>query len=73
MHGGNQTRDLWDTRPMLYQLSYEVKSVRVGDISEPSLVPSISIYDLYIYIYIYIYIYQYMIYHYCVQQNEISC
>jgi hypothetical protein len=26
---------------MLYQLSYEVKSVRVGDISELSLVPSI--------------------------------
>jgi hypothetical protein len=25
---------------MLYQLSYEVKSVRVGDISELSLVPS---------------------------------
>ena len=28
---------------MLYQLCYEVKSVRVGDISEQSLVPSISI------------------------------
>ena len=42
-HGGNRTRDLWDTRPMFYQLSYEVKSVRVGDISELSLVPSISI------------------------------
>ena len=40
-HGGNRTRDLWDTNTMLYQLSYEVKSVRVGDISEPSLVPSI--------------------------------
>ena len=26
---------------MLYQLSYEIKSVRVGDISELSLVPSI--------------------------------
>ena len=35
-HGGNRTRDLWDTSPILYQLSYEVKSVRVGDISESS-------------------------------------
>jgi hypothetical protein len=35
------TRDIWDTNRMLYQLSYEVKSVRVGDISELSLVPSI--------------------------------
>ena len=33
-HGGNRTHDLWDTSPMLYQLSYEVKSVRVGDNSE---------------------------------------
>ena len=41
-HGGNRTRDLWDTSPMLCQLSYEVKSVRVCDISEMSLVPSIS-------------------------------
>ena len=33
---------------MLYQLSYEVKSVQVGGISELSLVPSISVcfYDL---------------------------
>ena len=38
-HGGNRTRDLWDTNPMLCQLSYEVKSVRVDDISELSLVP----------------------------------
>jgi hypothetical protein len=30
---------------MLYQLSYEVKSVRVGDILELSLVPSISMYS----------------------------
>ena len=30
---------------MLYELSYEVKSVRVGDISELSLVPSISMYS----------------------------
>ncbi len=28
-HGGNRTRDLWFASPMLYQLSYEVKSVRV--------------------------------------------
>ena len=40
-HGGNRTHDLWDTSPMLCQLSYEVKSFRVGDISELSLVLSI--------------------------------
>ena len=45
-HGGNRTRDLWDTSPMLFQLSYAVKSVRVGDISELSLVPSISMFIL---------------------------
>ena len=44
-HGGNRTRDLWDTSPILYQLSYEVKSVRVGDISELSLVTSTSMYS----------------------------
>ena len=44
-HGGNRTRDLWDTSPMLCQLSYVVKSVRVDDISELSLVPSISVYS----------------------------
>ena len=27
-HGGNRTRDLWDTSLMLYQLSYVVKSVK---------------------------------------------
>ncbi len=42
-HGGNQTRDLWFASPMPCQLSYEVKSVRVCDISELSLVPSISV------------------------------
>ena len=42
-HGGNRIGNLWDTSPMLWQLSYKVKSVRVGDISELSLVPSISI------------------------------
>ena len=41
-HGGNQTHDLWNTNPMLFQLSYAVRSVRVCDISELSLVPSIS-------------------------------
>ena len=42
-HGGNRTYDLWNTsRPMLCQLSYAVRSVRVCDISELSLVPSIS-------------------------------
>ena len=40
-HGGNRTCDLWFSSPMLYQLNYEIKSVGVGDISEPSLVPSI--------------------------------
>ena len=28
-HGGNQTCDVWGTSPMLHQLSYEAKSVRV--------------------------------------------
>ena len=41
-HGGNRTYDLWNTSPMLCELSYAVKSVRVCDISELSLVPSIS-------------------------------
>ena len=41
--GGNRTRDLWFASPMLYQLRHEVKSVRVGDISELSLVPSMSV------------------------------
>jgi hypothetical protein len=34
--------DIWDTSPMLCQLSYAVKSVRVDDISELSLVPDIE-------------------------------
>ncbi len=42
-HGGNRTRDLWFASPMLYQLSYKVKSVRVFDISELNLAPSISV------------------------------
>ena len=37
VHGGNRTYDLWNTSPMLCQLSYAVRSVRVCDISEPSL------------------------------------
>ena len=41
-HGGNRTYDLWNTSPMLCQLSYAVLSVRVCDISEQDLVPSIS-------------------------------
>ena len=42
-HGGNQTRDLWFASLVLCQLSYEVKSVRVCDILQLSLVPSISV------------------------------
>ena len=44
-HGGIRTYDLWNASPTLYQLSYAVKSVRVCDISELSLVPSISMYS----------------------------
>ena len=40
-HGGNRTYDLWNTSPMICQLSYAVRSVRVCDISELSLVPLI--------------------------------
>ena len=39
-HGGIRTYDLWNTSPMLCQLSYAVRTVRVCDISELSLVPS---------------------------------
>ena len=42
-HGGNRTYDLLNTSPMLCQLSYAVRTVRVCDISELSLVPSISV------------------------------
>ena len=42
VHGGNRTYDLWNTSPMLCQLSYTVRSVQVCDNSELSLVPSIS-------------------------------
>ena len=42
VHGGNRTYDLRNTSPMLCQLSYAVRSVPVCDISELSLVPSIS-------------------------------
>ena len=41
-HGGNRTYDLWKASPMLYQLSYGVRSVRVRDILELSLVLSIA-------------------------------
>ena len=41
-HGGNRTYELWNTSPMLCQLSYAVRSVRVCDISELSPVPSIN-------------------------------
>ena len=41
-HGGIRIYDLWNASPTLYQLSYAVRSVRVCDISELSLVPSIS-------------------------------
>ena len=41
-HGRNRTYDPWNSCPMLCQLSYAVKSVRVCNISELSLVPSIS-------------------------------
>ena len=40
---GNRTRDLWDASPMLCQLSYEIKSVRVCDISERSVCMSFDI------------------------------
>ena len=42
-HGGNRTYDLWNTSPMLCQLSYAVWSVRVCDISEQNLVPSVLV------------------------------
>ena len=41
-HNGNRTYDIWITSPMFCQLSYAVRSVRVCDISELSLVPSTS-------------------------------
>ena len=37
-HGGNRTYDLWNTSPILCQLSYAVRSVRV---SIPKVVGSI--------------------------------
>ena len=47
VHGGNRTYDLWNTSPMLCQLSYAVRSVQVCDISEQNLVPSIPIFDIF--------------------------
>ena len=40
-HGGNRNYDLWNTSPMLCQLSYTVRTVRLSDISGHNLVPSI--------------------------------
>ena len=40
-HGGIRTYDLWNASPMLCQLSCAVRSARVCDVSELSLVPSI--------------------------------
>ena len=40
-HGVIRTYDLWNVSPMLCQLSHAVRSVRVCDISELSLVLSI--------------------------------
>ena len=42
MVGIEPTTLIWNTSPMLCQTSYAVRSVRVCDISELSLVPSIS-------------------------------
>ena len=38
-HGGNRTYDLWlwNTSPMLCQLSYAIRTVRVSDISEQNI------------------------------------
>ena len=44
-HGGNRTYDLWNTSPMLCQLRYAVRSVRVCDISELSLVLSMLVFQ----------------------------
>ena len=41
-HGGNRAYNLWNTSPMLCQLSYTVRSVRVSDISEQYLVITIK-------------------------------
>ena len=41
-HGGNRTYHLWNTSQMLCHLSYAVRTVRVSDISEQNLVPSIQ-------------------------------
>ena len=40
-HGGIPIYDLWNASPMLYQLSYAVRSVRVRDISESCTEPYI--------------------------------
>jgi hypothetical protein len=43
IHTGQAEKLAWHTSPMICQLSYEAKSVRVCGISELSLVPSIPI------------------------------
>ena len=43
-HGGIRTYDLWNASSMLGQLNYAVRSVRLSDILELGLVPSISAY-----------------------------
>ena len=37
-HGGNRTYDLWNASPVLYQLSYAVRSVRVYDVFDINLI-----------------------------------
>ena len=41
-HGGNRTYDLWNSSPMLCQLSYPVRTFRVSDISEQNLVARVA-------------------------------
>ena len=36
-HGGNRTYNIWNTSPILCQLSYAIRSVRICDISEQNL------------------------------------
>ena len=40
--GGNRTSDLWFASPILYQLNYELKSVRVGRFLPASLTCSVK-------------------------------
>ena len=45
-HGGTRTCDPWNTSPLLRQLSHAARSARACDISELSLIPSISVAQL---------------------------